>query len=133
MIIKMPCITCPMSCHLEVELNERKEVIHVTGNTCPRGEEYAKHELTHPVRMITTTIRITDAIHPLVPVMTTKPVPKEKIFDIIELCKKKVVKAPITQGDVIIEKPFGLDVNIIATRNLDEVEHDESSSATSHS
>ena len=37
------CITCPMSCHLKAVL-ENDEVVSVSGNTCPRGEAYAKKE-----------------------------------------------------------------------------------------
>lgn len=122
MKIEMPCITCPMSCHLEVTINEQKEVVAVCGNTCPRGIQYAHQEITDPKRMVTTTIRILHALHPLLPVMTTKPVPKDKIFDIIKECKKQNVQAPIYQGDVIVHQPLGLDVDIIATRSLNEVE-----------
>lgn len=35
------CIGCPMGCALQVEI-ENGCIISVTGNTCKRGEEYAK-------------------------------------------------------------------------------------------
>lgn len=44
------CITCPKGCHLTVD---EENDYAVTGNSCPRGAEYARNELLHPVRMIT--------------------------------------------------------------------------------
>ena len=49
------CITCPKGCHLTVdEENDYK----VTGNACPRGAEYGRNEMLHPVRVITSTVKI---------------------------------------------------------------------------
>jgi nucleoside-diphosphate-sugar epimerase len=53
---------------MSVELNRKKEVISVTGNTCKRGEQYAKDECTNPVRMLTTTIKVNGGSLPVVPV-----------------------------------------------------------------
>ena len=39
------CINCPLGCPLTVTL-EGGEVKTVSGNTCPRGEAYARKELT---------------------------------------------------------------------------------------
>ena len=46
---ELTCIRCPIGCHITVEM-ENGEVRSVTGNSCPRGEEYASNEVTHPVR-----------------------------------------------------------------------------------
>lgn len=131
MIKEFPCITCPMSCRLVVEIDDQDQLLSITGNTCPRGEVYARNELTHPVRMLTTTIRITNAIHPLLPIMSSEAVPKERIFDIIEACKNIVVSAPIQVGDIVCHHPLGLSVDLIATRCMQEVNH-ESKGTTSH-
>ena len=42
------CIVCPKGCHLRVD---EAQDYRVTGNGCPRGEEYGKMELTHPTRV----------------------------------------------------------------------------------
>lgn len=117
MIKEMPCITCPMSCHLQVEI-EADTIIAVRGNTCPRGEAYARKELSHPERMLTTTVKIADAIHPLLPVITSKPVPKEQIFAIMDVCRTIQVFAPIAYGEIIIPNVCGLDVDILASRSM---------------
>lgn len=130
--IEMPCITCPMSCHLQIELDDMGKVVSVQGNTCPRGEAYARKELVAPVRMVTTTVRIEDALYPLLPVITSKEVPKERIFDIMNACKSVCVQAPVSYGDILIANVAGLDVHILASRSMSEVKHDKSESITSH-
>ena len=37
------CIGCPMGCPIVVKMEEEK-VISVTGNTCPRGDAYARRK-----------------------------------------------------------------------------------------
>ena len=38
------CTTCPNECELDVEMNEKKEILSVTGNKCPRGLTFAQKE-----------------------------------------------------------------------------------------
>ena len=64
------CITCPKGCRLSVD---EENGYKVTGNGCPRGEIYGKNELQHPVRVITSTVRIEGAAVPRLPVKTDKP------------------------------------------------------------
>lgn len=109
---ELTCIVCPIGCSLKVEL-DGKNVLSVTGNTCPRGVEYAKNECTNPVRTITTTVVCDDGS--FVPVKTDKPIPKDKIFEVMEIVNKKKAHLPISIGDVIIEDVFGS--NIVATAN----------------
>ena len=45
---ELTCIGCPMGCPLTVTM-EAGEVISVTGNTCKRGDVYARKEVTNPV------------------------------------------------------------------------------------
>ncbi len=107
------CITCPRGCHLKVDDN-----LNVTGNTCPRGEAYAKAELTHPVRMVTSTVAIASVVESRLPVKTKEPVPKELIFPVMEEIRKTVVKAPINIGDVVIENVCNSGVDVIATKDI---------------
>ena len=48
------CIGCPMGCPLTVKM-EHGEVVSVTGNTCKRGDIYARKEVTNPTRIVTST------------------------------------------------------------------------------
>ena len=70
----------------------------VTGNGCPRGEAYGKRELTHPTRVITSTVRCTGGIYPRCPVKTSGPVPKERVFDVVATLDSVTVTAPVRLG-----------------------------------
>lgn len=121
---ELPCIICPMSCRLEVE-REGDQILSISGNSCPRGAAYAQKELTHPMRMLTTTIRIMHAALPLLPVISAKEVPKEKIFDIMEAVKHVKVNAPIKCGCVVVPNVANTGIDLIAARTLDEMTDDE--------
>lgn len=109
------CIACPLGCALSVEL-DGKNVISVEGNTCPRGKEYAISECTSPVRTVTTTMKCENG--DLVSVKTSKPIPKDKMLDAMNVINKSVAKLPIAVGDVLINDLFGSDV--VATMEKDK-------------
>lgn len=109
----LTCIICPMGCALEAEL-EDGEVISITGNTCPRGAEYAKTECTNPMRTVTSTIRCENGA--VVPVKTDRMIPKGKMMECMEIINSTVSPLPIKARDVIIRDVFGS--NIIATHSL---------------
>lgn len=109
------CITCPKGCHLSVD---EKNGYTVTGNACPRGAEYGKNELLHPVRVITSTVRIEGAALSRLPVKTDKPLPKDKMFDCMAFLNTITAQSPITVGQVLAEHILGTEVNIVATKNL---------------
>lgn len=114
MIREMTCIVCPMGCQMEVTI-ENGEVTGVKGNTCPRGEKYAKTECTNPERMVTTTIMCVNG--KLLPVKTDRPVKKEDVFKVMETVNNYTAHLPIKIKDVIIENVCG--ANIIAVKNMD--------------
>ena len=76
------CIGCPMGCPLTVTL-DGGAVVTVQGNTCPRGDAYARREVTAPTRIVTTTVRVTGGALPAVSCKTRSDIPKEKIFDVV--------------------------------------------------
>lgn len=112
------CIGCPMGCPLSVETDEG-EVISVTGNTCPRGDSYARKEVTNPTRIVTTTVRVTGGVQEMVSVKTKTDIPKEKIFDCVKALKNVQAEAPVRIGDVILQNAAGTGVDIVATKNVD--------------
>ena len=111
------CINCPLGCALTVTL-ENGEVTRVTGNTCPRGEAYARKECTNPTRIVTTTVRVEGGRLPVVSVKTASDIPKGNITDCVRALKNVKVKAPVHIGDVILENAAGTGVNIIATKDV---------------
>lgn len=52
-------------------------------------------------------------------VKTSKPIPKGKIFEVMNEINKIKVKTPIYIGDIVLENVLGLDVNIVATRTVE--------------
>ena len=108
------CIICPRGCRLTVDDN-----MNVTGNTCPRGKQYAISELTNPVRTITSSVRVNNRDDLLVSVKTSGSIPKGKIFDVMEEINKLSVEAPTRIGDVVKKDILGLGVDIIVTKNID--------------
>lgn len=111
---ELTCIVCPRGCRLQVD-----DDMNVTGNFCPRGKQYALSELTNPVRTITTSIRVSNRPHTLVSVKTTNPVPKGKIFEVMEEIDNISVKAPVRIGQIVKTKVLGLDSDIVITKNID--------------
>lgn len=113
------CIICPVSCDLT--LTDDDNNLSVSGNTCKRGESYAKNEYTKPVRMITTTVAIEGSVYPLIPVISTDMVPKEKLKKCIELLYNLKLQAPVKEGDVIVKDILDTGVDIIAAKTVKKV------------
>ena len=65
------CTVCPRGCHVKVTL-AGKEVTEVADYGCKRGKEYAAAEATHPVRILTTTVKISDQQNDLLPLIITE-------------------------------------------------------------
>lgn len=113
------CINCPMGCPLTVTL-DGDQVVSVSGNTCPRGEQYGRKEVTNPTRIVTSSVYVDGAKGvSMLSVKTAEDIPKGKIFEITAALKDVRVKAPVHIGDVIIENVAGTGVNVVATRNAE--------------
>ena len=111
----LTCIGCPMGCALTVEL-EKGEVTVISGYTCKRGQIYGEKEVTHPTRIVTTTVCVTQGTAPVVPVKTKTDIPKDKIFACIEELKKITMQAPVHAGDTVLKNVAGTGVDIIAVK-----------------
>ncbi len=115
---QLTCIGCPMGCALTVEMDDDGYVWSVTGNTCKRGENYGKKEVTNPTRIVTTTVRVNGGEMGAVPVKTKWDIPKDKIFDCVEELKNIVLTAPVHLGDVVLKDVAGTGVPVVATRDI---------------
>ncbi|MFA5562411.1 MAG: DUF1667 domain-containing protein [Eubacteriales bacterium] len=108
----MTCILCPRGCELEVTL-ENGRFAAVKGNTCARGKGYAQDETTHPVRTLTTTVRMTNG--GLLPVKTSKPLPKELLFRAMEEVNRLMAPADTEIGTVLLADLLGTGADVVAT------------------
>ena len=115
---ELTCISCPMGCQMTVCMEEGN--IKVTGNTCKRGEIYAKKEVTDPRRVVTSSVRVKGGELARVSVKTETDIPKDKIFDCMADILKAGIEAPVKIGDVIIENCAGTGIAVIATRNVEK-------------
>ena len=111
---ELTCIVCPRGCRLKVDDN-----MEVTGNACPRGKMYAINELTNPTRTITSSIRVGNRPYTLVSVKTDKPVPKDKMFDVMREIDKLSIEAPTRIGQIVLPNILGTDANIVITKDID--------------
>lgn len=118
MLKHITCTVCPMSCDVVLKVGEDGEVLSLTGNKCTRGKVYATKEHTAPERTLTSIVRVNGGVHPVLPVRTNKPIPKDKLKEGMLVAAKVNANAPITMGDVIIKDFLGLGVDLVATRDL---------------
>ena len=117
---ELTCINCPMGCRITVTM-EGDDILSVESNTCKRGFLYACNEVKSPVRTVTTTIKVTGGISDRVSCKTKEAVPKDKIFEVMEVINKASCKAPVAIGDVLIEDCAGTGIPIVATKAVGSV------------
>lgn len=108
------CIKCPAGCLITVDRTSEGELL-ITGNSCPKGEEYARNEMTAPMRTVTSFIRVTGGEDQVVAVKTRGEIPKDKIRECVEEIRKTTVKAPVRVGEVLIDNVAGTGTAVIAT------------------
>lgn len=113
------CIGCPLGCPVTVRMDG--DQLEVTGNTCKRGEDYARKEVLSPTRIVTSTVHVAGGEIAMVSVKTKEDIPKGKIFECMEEIRKVTVPAPVEIGDIIIGDCAGTGVSIIATKNVSAV------------
>lgn len=116
---QITCIGCPLGCAVTITM-EQGEITSVTGYTCSRGEKYARQEVTHPTRIVTSIVKVNEGDIQMVSVKTESDIPKNKIFDCMEAIREIVVTAPVKIGDIIVPDVCGTGVNVIATKNIDK-------------
>ena len=116
--IELTCIGCPMGCLVTVE-RDGDTILSVSGHTCPRGEAYAKKEVTSPTRIVTSTVKVTGGSRERVSCKTASDIPKAKIADVMRAINAAAVTAPVKIGDVLIEDAAGTGVAIVATANAE--------------
>lgn len=117
--VELTCICCPMGCNLRAEL-DGDSILSVTGNSCRRGDEYARQECIAPVRVITASVPVVGGGLARVSVKTAAPVPKSRIFDVMDAIRTITVQAPVRIGDVLCTDIAGTSANLVATRSAEK-------------
>lgn len=117
MVRTFTCIMCPNGCDIEAVI-EDGNVISMEGNLCKRGAEYVEQEIVDPKRTIASSVLVKHGELPLVSVRLDRPIPKDRIFDVMKEIAAVSLEAPVAMGDVVIENVLGLGSNVIATKNV---------------
>lgn len=112
------CTVCPRGCHIMAE-GDGERVLSAEGYGCKRGLEYAGTEYAHPVRILTTLVKIKGVDNDLLPVRSNAPLPKEKLFDCMDVIRTVAVKLPVSRYDVIVPNICGTGVDIVATKTVE--------------
>lgn len=113
----MICIECPQGCRLEIAIEDGK-VASVSGQKCKRGDKYARQEVEAPMRTLTTSVLTRGLELRMLPVRTSGPIPKGKLFEAMEAVKRLVVTTPVKAGSVVAVNFLGLGVDLVACRPL---------------
>lgn len=116
----LTCIVCPIGCQLEVTVDDNGKVTDIAGNTCKRGHDYAMTEFTDPRRTLTTTVRLSGSeSDAFLPVRTSSPIPKPKLFEAMEKVNALEAVAPVKVGDVICANFIEAGINLIACKSVE--------------
>lgn len=119
MPVNLICIGCPKGCNLMVQQQDSQ--LTISGQCCLKGEEYARQEILYPLRIVTSTVKITHAIHSQLPVVTSQPVLKNEIKTVMAALRGIEVKAPVVVGQVIVSQGDKLPCDFIATRSMEKI------------
>lgn len=111
---ELTCIGCPMGCLLHVQM-ENGAVVSVSGNTCRRGDAYARRECVAPVRTVTGTVRLHGG--EMLPVKTDGEVPKTKVLEVAASFAEVHPDSPVHIGDTVVHDVCGTGVDVVATAN----------------
>lgn len=110
--MELVCIVCPKGCRMTVEGDK------VSGNTCKKGEAFARAEATCPMRTVCSTVATAFAEMPVLPVRTDGEIPKDKIGELMKLVNTIKVEKKLHRGDVVAKNVVGTKVNLIATATI---------------
>ena len=111
------CIRCPRGCRVQID----EVTLETTGNSCQRGADYARDELTNPTRTLTSTVIVKNAAIRRCPVKTDRPIPKPIVEEAAKKLDGMCLEAPVVCGQVIEEHFMGTEANLVATRTLEKI------------
>lgn len=111
------CIVCPKSCSITV-IDEGK--LNFEGYGCKKGITHAKNEYLHPMRMITSTVKIVGGSFNRLGVIGTAEIPKSQLRACLQEIYKITVEAPVAREEIIIKNILGTGCDIVAAMSMDK-------------
>lgn len=113
---QLTCIVCPNGCRISAEFKDGNYVF--SGNKCARGIEFARAELTAPMRSVTTTVKTAFSQMPALPVRTKGEIPRELIPAFIHVLASVVVTQRVGIGETVVADILGTGCDVIATSDF---------------
>ena len=114
---RLTCILCPVGCELEVR--DEGGRLEVRGHQCEKGIGFAESEIRHPKRNLATSVPVLGTEARMVSVRLSGPVPRDRIFPILDEIADLRPRAPVRRGQVLIADVLGTGVDVIATRTVE--------------
>jgi CxxC motif-containing protein len=112
------CIICPLACHIVVTADDSGNILNVANHQCKEGREYVVAEYRFPARILTTTLLTAGASRPLLPVRSSKPIPKTRLMEVMYSLSKIRIKPPIKMAQVIVSNITDTGVDMVSTDEL---------------
>ncbi len=112
------CIGCPLGCETRLTLNDKGEIVKISGNKCKEGEKYVLEEHRNPSRVLTATVLVEASVRNLLPVRTNRPVPKNQLKECMYIVAKIRVKPPTKREQVIVPNILNTGADLVATDEL---------------
>jgi CxxC motif-containing protein len=112
----LTCLLCPAGCELSVR--EEGGRLAVEGQACEKGAAFAESEIRRPLRNLATSVPVRGTESRMVSVRLSRPVPRDRIFPILEEISRIRPEAPLRRGQVLIADVLGTGADVIATRTV---------------
>ena len=116
MIKSLTCIECPKGCKISVDIDGDK-INSVTGHQCKKGEAYAAEEVLDPKRILTTSVLTEGLEIKMLPVRTSRTIPKARLAEAMGEVKKIRISRPVKAGEAVYKDLISEGVDLIATRS----------------
>ena len=107
------CIVCPNGCSLSID-----EEGNVSNAGCSRGVQFAREEATCPKRTVCSTVATVFPDIPVLPVRTSKEIPKEKVGELMKMINSICLDRRVKRGEVLISDLFGTGADLISTSDM---------------
>ena len=118
--IELRCAICPIKCRILIRVDENGEIKRTTGYGCSRGKNYATDQVLYPRVAFSGEIAIQrNGSTVMLPVATTRPIPKDALPYAEELLTKISPNLPIKKGESIVIDFIDRGVNLIALEDVE--------------
>ena len=109
------CTGCPLGCRVTLVLDGEGNVTALKSAECKLGEKYVMEEYKNPVRYLTATVRTGDESFPLLPVKSSRPIPKRLVRKVMRATINVGLRPPVEIGDVVVSNLLETGADLVAT------------------